>query len=70
MASIETKQRADGTTAYRVRYRLKPGASPTVDTFNTPGEAADYAALVDRIGGEAARMKRPASASSTGIPLS
>lgn len=69
MATIETKQRADGTTAYRVRYRLKPGGNPTVDTFNTPGEAADYAHLVDRIGGEAARMKRLASASSTGVPL-
>lgn len=61
MATIETKQRADGTTAYRVRYRLRPGANPTVDTFNTAGEATDYAALVDRIGGEAARLKRTAA---------
>lgn len=58
MATIETKQRTDGTTAYRVRYRLRPGANPTVDTFNTADEAVTYAALVDRIGGEAARLKR------------
>lgn len=61
MATIETKLRADGTTAYRVRYRLRPGTNPTVDTFNTAGEATDYAALVDRIGGEAARLKRTAA---------
>lgn len=58
MATIETKQRANGTTAYRVRYRLAPGKNPTVDTFNTAGDAADFAALVERIGGEAARAKR------------
>lgn len=69
MATIETKQRADGTTAYRVRYRLKPGSNPTVDTFNTPGEAADYAHLVDRIGGEAARAKRHAAHGASTLTL-
>lgn len=69
MATIETKQRADGTTAYRVRYRLRPGTNPTVDTFNTAGEAADYSALVDRIGGEAARLKRHASLGASSITL-
>ena len=69
MASIETKQRADGTTAYRVRYRLKPGASPTVDTFNTADEAVNYAALVDRIGGEAARLKRHAAQGASHLTL-
>ena len=69
MATIETRQRADGTTAYRVRYRSKPGANPTTDTFETAGEAADYAALVDRIGGEAARAKRLASQGASGVTL-
>lgn len=62
MATIETKPRRDGTTAYRVRFRVKPGSNPTVETFNTAGEAATFAALVDRIGGEAARAKRNAAA--------
>lgn len=70
MATIETKPRADGTTAYRVRYRLAPGKNPTVDTFDTAGEAVDYAALVDRIGGEAARSKRHAIQQASTITLS
>lgn len=70
MATIETRQRADGTTAYRVRYRLKPGSNPTVDTFDTADEAVHYASLVDRIGGEAARLKRDAAHESSTITLS
>lgn len=69
MATIETKQRADGTTAYRVRYRLKPGTNPTVDTFNTADEAVTYAALVDRIGGEAARLKRTTAQGASRLTL-
>lgn len=69
MATIETRQRADGTTAYRVRYRIKPGTNATVDTFETADDAIDFSVLVDRIGGEAARAKRLASqgASNTSI---
>lgn len=58
MASISTRQRRDGTTAYRVQFRTTPGGNPVVETFNTAGEAAYFADLVDRIGGEAARAKR------------
>lgn len=69
MATIETRQRADGTTAYRVRYRIKPGANATVDTFETADDAIDFSNLVDRVGGEVARAKRLASqgASNTSI---
>lgn len=70
MAMIETRQRRDGTTAYRVRFRIKPGASPTTETFDTADQAVSFAALVDRIGGEAARLKRSAAATASSITLS
>ncbi|UEJ83946.1 site-specific integrase [Brachybacterium halotolerans subsp. kimchii] len=69
MATIEKRERANGTTAWRVRYRVKPGANPTVDTFDSPGQAADFAALVDRIGGEAARAKRHASVTASSLTI-
>lgn len=69
MATIETRTRADGTTAYRVRYRLKPGANPTADTFDDPGQAAYFADLVDRIGGESARAKREAAAGASSTTI-
>lgn len=61
MASISTKQRANGTTAYRVQFRPRPGGPPTVETFDTAEQAAYFASMVDRIGGEAAKAKRAAA---------
>lgn len=62
MASISTRQRADGTTAYRVQFRAHKGGPPTTETFDTADQAAYFADLVDRIGGEAARAKRDQAA--------
>lgn len=61
MASISTRPRADGTTAWRVNFRLVPGGPPTSETFETAQQAEYFAALVDRIGGRAAREKRTAA---------
>ena len=69
MATIETRERRDGTTAYRVRFRAKPGANPTVETFETADDAVAFASLVDRIGGEAAKLKRSAALTASRITL-
>lgn len=61
MASIATRTRADGTTAWRVVFRLVPGGPPTSETFDTAEQAHYFAKLVDRIGGRAAREKRDAA---------
>lgn len=61
MASISTRTRSDGSTAWRVNFRLIPGGAPTSDTFETAQQAEYFAALVDRIGGKAAREKRVAA---------
>lgn len=61
MASISVRTRADGTPTYRVNYRMVPGGAPTSDTFTTLDGAEYYKALVERIGGQAAREKRNAA---------
>lgn len=58
MASISRRPRRDGGTAWRVQFRETPGAIPTTETFETYDDAAHFSALVDRIGGRAARQKR------------
>ncbi|MGP9844807.1 tyrosine-type recombinase/integrase [Brachybacterium sp. 107] len=58
MASISVRPRKDGTTAYRVAFRITRGGTPTTETFDNHREAAAFSALVDRIGGPAARAKR------------
>lgn len=60
MASVSARPRADGSVAYRVQFRLRRGAPPTTETFDTAREAGAFAQLVDRIGGAAARAKRVA----------
>ena len=61
MASIQTRKRKDGTTAWRVVFRITPGGAPTTETFDTAHDAQNFARLVDRIGGKAAREKRDAA---------
>lgn len=50
-----------GTIIYRVQYRLRPGAIPTSDRFETYRQALDFCALIDRVGPMAARQIRDAS---------
>lgn len=52
---------ADGTIKWRVRFRLRPGSNPVSETFHDADEANRFAALVDRVGGEAARKVRTMS---------
>lgn len=58
MASIQHRQRANGTVAHRVMFREKPGGKVVSDTFDTAEQALYFKALVERIGGAAAREKR------------
>lgn len=58
MASIQHRQRANGTVAHRVMFRETPGGTVVSETFDTPEQAEYFKALVERIGGAAARAKR------------
>ncbi|WP_180950820.1 hypothetical protein [Actinomyces urogenitalis] len=51
----------DGTQVWRVQFRPRPGGPPTSETFDDFDSAQRFAALVDKIGGEAARKVRDAS---------
>ena len=65
MASIQHRQRANGTVAYRVMFRERPGGSVVSETFDTAHQAQFFKELVERIGGAAARAKRGHAATST-----
>lgn len=67
MASIQHRQRADGTVAYRVMFRERKGGGVVSETFDTAGQADYFKELVERIGGAAARAKRT-RAESTDAP--
>jgi integrase len=58
MASIQTRFRSDGTTAYRVMFRLS--GRLVGETFDDPKAAQQFSQLVDRLGGAAARELRDA----------
>ena len=58
--SLEVRQRADGSFAYRVQFRPIPGGSPTTETFETEAGALAFEALVKRVGGAAAQAQRDA----------
>lgn len=58
MASIQHRQRADGTVAYRVMFREHKGSGVVSETFDTADQAEYFKGLVERIGGAAARAKR------------
>lgn len=65
MAAIQTRPRSDGSTAYRVMFRIR--GRQVSETFDTADQAAYFSGLVDRIGGEAALAKR-AQAAATSAP--
>lgn len=69
MATIQTRERADGSIAYRVLFRIPPSRSVVSETFDTAVQARHFAALVDRIGGKAARAKRDLAAATAGPAL-
>lgn len=69
MATIQARPRRDGTTAYRVMFRVRKGGTVTSETFDTADQAAYFADLVDRIGGEAARAKRDHAATTAAPTL-
>ena len=58
VASIQHRQRADGTVAYRVMFRERKGSGVVSETFDTADQAEYFKGLVERIGGAAARAKR------------
>ena len=58
MASIQHRQRANGTVAYRVMFRERKGGGVVSETFDTADQAEYFKGLVERIGGAAARAKR------------
>lgn len=67
MASIQHRQRADGTVAHRVMFRERKGGGVVSETFDTADQARYFKNLVERIGGAAAREKR-AKAEGTTAP--
>lgn len=54
--------RTDGSVVWRVRFR--DGGHSTSETFDTPEAAADFARLVERVGGTMARRARDAATAS------
>lgn len=58
MASIETRERADGSTAYRVKFRIN--GKQDGETFDTEEAALEFKALCAEIGPEAAVRVRDA----------
>jgi integrase len=53
VASVHPKPMADGSTAWRVQYRV--GGKQRTDAFRDHAEAVAHAALVQRLGGDVAR---------------
>ena len=51
-------KRRDGTVCWRVRFRLDGGGNPVSETFDDPAQASQFAALVEKVGGTAARRAR------------
>lgn len=54
---VKTKS---GEIRWRVRFRLAKQGNPVSETFHTQAEALRFAALVDKVGGQAARDHRNA----------
>lgn len=53
MSSVQTRNRSDGSTAYRVMFRIN--GQLVGETFDAPDKAEGFRKLVNRIGGRAAR---------------
>jgi len=52
---------ADGTVRWKVRFRIPPQKNATSETFDTLDEAERFSALIDKVGGQAAKEIRNAS---------
>lgn len=57
-ATPKPRKLSDGRIVWRVQFRLKPGATPTSETFDTIEGARAFARMVDKVGGAAARAAR------------
>lgn len=57
-ATPKPRKLASGQVIWRVQFRLTPGGKPTSETFDTIEGARQFAALVDKVGGLAARAAR------------
>ncbi|MDD7465475.1 MAG: site-specific integrase [Actinomycetaceae bacterium] len=64
---IEERILKNGSTVYRVRFRLSPSANPTTETFTDLADAIAFRELIKKVGGAAARKIRDASDSSVAI---
>lgn len=62
-------KRSDGSIAWRVRFRLSKDTNPVNETFDDQDEALRFAALVDKVGGVAARKARNAADVGLGASL-
>lgn len=63
------RARRDGSIAWRLPYRRRPGGPVTYETFTTRADAERFGRLVDKIGGHAARDVRTTStASAASVP--
>ena len=60
-ATPKPRDLKDGTRTWRVQFRLRPGGTPTAETFDDFDSALTFSKLVDQIGGEAARKVRNSS---------
>lgn len=60
MPTPKPRKLADGTIVWRVQFRTRPGGTPTSETFDTIQGATEFCALIDKIGGQAAREMRDA----------
>lgn len=60
MPTPKPRKLADGTVVWRVQFRTRPGGTPTSETFDTIHGAQEFCALIDKIGGQAAREMRDA----------
>lgn len=56
MASVTSRINKNGTVTYRVNFRI--GNRQCQDNFDNPKGAQEFAALVDKVGGESAREVR------------
>ncbi|WP_172121167.1 tyrosine-type recombinase/integrase [Actinomyces faecalis] len=58
-------KRRDGSTVFRVRFRVSGSPNPVCETFNDLAEAKRFATLVERVGGDEARRARTELAEDT-----
>ncbi|MGC5078433.1 tyrosine-type recombinase/integrase [Agrococcus sp. DT81.2] len=66
MASLHPRRRANGDVSWRVLFRI--GGKQAQETFNHEKGALEFIALVDRVGGDAARRTLEARRENAGVP--